>query len=111
MAGLMQAAPKSCGHVRGKKVVSRGEAVARIRAAVDARDESASNIVIVARTDARQAESFDVSSPLLRVVPMAAWDARMLSSGVLVDMTRLSRAIPASAGWHHPSQDRFSMCN
>ena len=62
----MQAAPKSCGHVRGKRVVSRGEAVARIRAAVDARDESGSNIVIVARTDARQAESLDVRILLLR---------------------------------------------
>jgi len=61
----MQAAPKSCGHVRGKKVVSRGEAVARIRAAVDARDESGSNIVIVARSDAYQAESFDVRLPAL----------------------------------------------
>lgn len=40
MAGILiedQVAPKSCGHVRGKKVVSRDEAVARIRAAVDAR--------------------------------------------------------------------------
>jgi 2-methylisocitrate lyase-like PEP mutase family enzyme len=29
--------PKSCGHVRNKRVVSREEAVSRIRAAVDAR--------------------------------------------------------------------------
>ena len=29
--------PKSCGHVRGKRVVSHEEAVARVRAAVDAR--------------------------------------------------------------------------
>jgi 2-methylisocitrate lyase-like PEP mutase family enzyme len=47
-----QAAPKRCGHTRGKQVVSRGEAVARIRAAVDARDEGA-DILILARTDAR----------------------------------------------------------
>lgn len=32
-----QVAPKSCGHVRGKRVVGREEAVSRIRAAVDAR--------------------------------------------------------------------------
>ena len=57
----LQAAPKSCGHVRGKRVVSRGEAVARIRAAADARDESKADIVLVARTDARQAESLEVS--------------------------------------------------
>ena len=31
--------PKRCGHTRVKSGVSRGEAVARIRAAVDARDE------------------------------------------------------------------------
>ena len=51
--------PKSCGHVRGKKVIPRDEAVARVKAACDARDEGPNNIVIVARTDARQAESFD----------------------------------------------------
>lgn len=39
-AGILiedQVAPKSCGHVRGKRVVSREEAVSRIRAAADAR--------------------------------------------------------------------------
>jgi 2-methylisocitrate lyase-like PEP mutase family enzyme len=40
-------------------VVSREEAVMRIKAAVDARNESGSDIVIVARTDARQALSLD----------------------------------------------------
>lgn len=49
--------PKSCGHVRGKRVVGREEAVQRIKAACDARDEGA-DIVIVARTDAKQAVSF-----------------------------------------------------
>jgi 2-methylisocitrate lyase-like PEP mutase family enzyme len=47
--------PKSCGHVRGKSVVPRDEAVARVRAAADARDASGSGIVLVARSDARQA--------------------------------------------------------
>ncbi|CAL8465196.1 g4731 [Coccomyxa elongata] len=58
-AGILiedQVAPKSCGHVRGKRVVGRQEALARIRAAVDAREEGA-DILIVARTDARQATS------------------------------------------------------
>jgi len=39
-AGILiedQIMPKSCGHVRGKKVASREEAVSRIKAAVDAR--------------------------------------------------------------------------
>jgi len=53
-----QVAPKRCGHTRGKEVVSRSEASARIRAAVDARDEGA-DILVMARTDARATHGFD----------------------------------------------------
>lgn len=41
--------------------MSREEAVIRIKAAVDARKESGSDIVIVARTDSRQAVSLEES--------------------------------------------------
>lgn len=44
--------PKRCGHTRGKQVVPRAEALARVRAAADARDEGA-DILVMARTDAR----------------------------------------------------------
>ncbi len=44
--------PKRCGHTQGKEVVDRDEAQARVRAAVEARDEGAA-ILILARTDAR----------------------------------------------------------
>ena len=47
-----QRAPKRCGHTRGKQVVDRAEALARVRAAVDAREEGAS-VLVLARTDAR----------------------------------------------------------
>ncbi|KAL5343181.1 Pyruvate/Phosphoenolpyruvate kinase-like domain-containing protein [Aspergillus crustosus] len=53
-AGVMiedQTWPKRCGHTKGKAVVSRGEAFARIQAAVDARNEG-QDIFILARTDA-----------------------------------------------------------
>ena len=53
-----QVAPKRCGHTRGKQVVDREEAVGRIRAAVDAREEGA-DILIMARTDARATNGFD----------------------------------------------------
>ncbi|AGP33757.1 carboxyvinyl-carboxyphosphonate phosphorylmutase [Sorangium cellulosum] len=53
-----QVAPKRCGHTRGKQVVPRDEALTRIRAAVDARDEGA-GVLILARTDARQTHGFD----------------------------------------------------
>jgi 2-methylisocitrate lyase-like PEP mutase family enzyme len=47
-----QLAPKRCGHTRGKQVVERSEALLRVRAAVDARDQGA-GALILARTDAR----------------------------------------------------------
>jgi methylisocitrate lyase len=47
--------PKKCGHMQGKKVVSLGEHVMRIRAACDARKSR--DFFIVARTDARAAEN------------------------------------------------------
>ncbi|EGZ06068.1 hypothetical protein PHYSODRAFT_531374 [Phytophthora sojae] len=62
MAGIMledQVSPKRCGHTAGKAVVSRDEAFARVRAAVDARAEGGFDIVIMARTDARGTHSLD----------------------------------------------------
>jgi 2-methylisocitrate lyase-like PEP mutase family enzyme len=53
-----QVAPKRCGHTAGKSVVGRDEALTRIRAAVDARNEGA-DILIMARTDARAVVSLD----------------------------------------------------
>ncbi len=53
-----QVAPKRCGHTRGKEVVPRGEAVARVRAAVDAREEG-EDLLIMARTDARMGHGID----------------------------------------------------
>lgn len=53
-----QIAPKRCGHTRGKEVVNREEAMMRIQAAVDARNEGA-DILILARTDARATVGLD----------------------------------------------------
>jgi 2-methylisocitrate lyase-like PEP mutase family enzyme len=53
-----QLAPKRCGHTRGKQVVGRDEALARIRAAVDAR-EAGADVLVLARTDARATEGLD----------------------------------------------------
>jgi 2-methylisocitrate lyase-like PEP mutase family enzyme len=52
--------PKKCGHYGGKReVIAREEARLKIRAAVDARDEAGSDMLILARTDARSAIGFD----------------------------------------------------
>jgi 2-methylisocitrate lyase-like PEP mutase family enzyme len=52
-----QVSPKKCGHTRGKQVISRTEARMKIRAAADARAKS--DILILARTDARAVHGFD----------------------------------------------------
>ena len=46
-----QVAPKRCGHLDGKEVVSRAEFVSKIRAAVEARRSK--DFAIIARTDSR----------------------------------------------------------
>ena len=59
-AGIMiedQVSPKRCGHTQGKQVVARGEARMRIRAAVDAQAET--DILVIARTDARAVHGFE----------------------------------------------------
>ncbi len=42
--------PKRCGHMQGKQVISRGEYIQKLRAALDAR--SSEEFIVVARTDA-----------------------------------------------------------
>ncbi|KAK9903591.1 hypothetical protein WJX75_009441 [Coccomyxa subellipsoidea] len=96
-AGILiedQVAPKSCGHMRGKRVVGRQEAVARIRAAVDAREEGA-DILIVARTDARQAESLEEA--LWRVAAFADSGADIVFIDALESREEM-RAFCASGG-------------
>lgn len=53
-----QVLSKRCGHTRGKQIVDRSEALTRLRAAIDAREEGA-DILILARTDACAVEGFD----------------------------------------------------
>lgn len=60
-----QVAPKRCGHTKGKRIVDFDEACTRIRAAVDARDEGA-DILIMARTDARELAGMDEALKRMR---------------------------------------------
>jgi carboxyvinyl-carboxyphosphonate phosphorylmutase len=52
-----QVFPKRCGHMEGKQVIAGEEMVAKIRAAVHARQSA--DFVIVARTDARAVNGFE----------------------------------------------------
>jgi len=53
-----QVSPKRCGHVAGKQVVGRDEALERVQAGVDARNDGA-DVLIMARTDARAVHGLD----------------------------------------------------
>lgn len=63
-----QAFPKRCGHLDGKEVVSAGEMVDKIRAAVKARDALNPDFLIIARTDARGAVNVDEGSQIKEAV-------------------------------------------
>jgi 2-methylisocitrate lyase-like PEP mutase family enzyme len=77
-AGIMiedQLMPKRCGHTEVKEVVEREEALRRVRAACDARDEGA-EILIMARTDARTTHGMEEA--LWRIRAFAALSADIL---------------------------------
>ena len=50
--------PKKCGHTPGKRLIPKEDMVEKIRVAVEARDDK-DNLLIIARTDARQSEGID----------------------------------------------------
>ena len=54
-----QTLPKRCGHLAGKTLVSQGEMVGKIKAALDARRQA--ETLIIARTDGIAVEGFDVA--------------------------------------------------
>jgi 2-methylisocitrate lyase-like PEP mutase family enzyme len=54
-----QVSPKKCGHYDGKEVIARAEMVGKIKAAVDTRRDS--ELVIIARSDARAVEGLEAA--------------------------------------------------
>jgi len=82
-----QVAPKRCGHTRGKQVVGREEAVQRVRAAVDARDEGA-DILILARTDARSVIGLEEALERIRLFVAAGADIVFLEAPQTVEEMR-----------------------
>lgn len=77
---LFKVSPKACGHTQGRKVISREDAVMKIKAAIDARKESGSDIVIVARTDSRQSVSLEESLWRTRALADAGADVLFIDA-------------------------------
>jgi 2-methylisocitrate lyase-like PEP mutase family enzyme len=59
-----QVAPKRCGHIAGKMVVSIEEMVGKLKAALDSREDD--DFVVIARTDARGAVGGGVKESIRR---------------------------------------------
>ena len=96
-AGVMiedQQVPKRCGHTAVKEVVGRTEALARIRAAADARDQGA-DILILARTDARSALGLDEAIWRMRAFADLGADILFLEAPRdEAEMARFCREVP-----------------
>ena len=87
-----QVGQKRCGHRPGKEVVSRGEMVDRVKAAVDARTDD--GFVIMARTDAAAVEGIDAA--IERAVAYVEAGADMIfpeAMGSLEDYRRFKQAV------------------
>eukprot|EP00929_Paragymnodinium_shiwhaense_P008085 TRINITY_DN112001_c0_g1_i1.p1 TRINITY_DN112001_c0_g1~~TRINITY_DN112001_c0_g1_i1.p1 ORF type:complete len:353 (+),score=63.99 TRINITY_DN112001_c0_g1_i1:79-1137(+) len=97
-AGVMiedQVAPKRCGHTKGKAVIPRDEAIARVRAACDARDEGLRDICILARTDARRTHGIDEAIARCLAFIEAGADITFLEAPESVEeMRRYCKEVP-----------------
>src|SRR5438093_9461828 len=82
-----QVSPKKCGHYEGKEVISRGEMIGKIKAAVDARQDP--DLVIIARSDARAIEGLDAAIDRVNAYLEAGADVGFVEAPQTVDELRL----------------------
>lgn len=89
-----QVAPKRCGHMDGKRVISTTEMTAKIKAALDARRDA--DLVIMARTDARAIEGLDSAIERAQIYREAGADLIFVEAPLSIDeMSRICSEIPA----------------
>jgi methylisocitrate lyase len=95
-AGLFledQVWPKRCGHMQGKRVVERGEWLAKLRAVLETR--GARDLFLVARTDARAAVSLEEAIARGQEARDLGADAVFIEAPESVDeLEQIARAIP-----------------
>ncbi len=89
-----QVAPKRCGHLEGKELVSTGEMVGKIQAAVDARSDD--SFVIIARTDAAATEGLEAS--IERAGRYAAAGADVIFTEALTERSHFEQFQSANLG-------------
>ncbi|WP_094604869.1 2,3-dimethylmalate lyase [Sporomusa silvacetica DSM 10669] len=82
-----QVAPKKCGHMTGRQVVSKEEMVGKIKAAVDARRDE--DLVIIARTDARTVHGINEALDRAKAYEEAGADLLFVESPESVEEMKL----------------------
>jgi 2-methylisocitrate lyase-like PEP mutase family enzyme len=83
--------PKKCGHMAGKKVVPREDWLAKLRAALDARDR----LFVTARTDARAAVSLEEACERAKMAADLGVDAIFVEAPESLDeMEAIAAATP-----------------
>jgi len=88
-----QVSPKRCGHFEGKGVISKEEAVDKIRAAVDAR--TGEDLLVVARTDARSTDGFEAAVDRAAAFAEAGADVVFVEAvSTLDEIRRLPSLLP-----------------
>lgn len=85
--------PKRCGHMRGKRVIDRGQYVQKIRAAVDAR--AGRDFFIVARSDALAVEGMDEAISRVTAAREAGADASFVEAPASIEqLAEIGRRSP-----------------
>src|ERR1700675_1541107 len=82
-----QISPKKCGHYDGKQVISKGEMIGKIKAAVDTRQDP--DLVIIARSDARAIESLDAAIDRVNAYLEAGADVGFVEAPQSVEELRI----------------------
>jgi 2-methylisocitrate lyase-like PEP mutase family enzyme len=82
-----QVSPKKCGHYEGKEVIPLAEMVGKIKAAVDTRQDS--DLVIIARSDARAVEGLQASIDRVNAYIEAGADVGFVEAPQTVEELRI----------------------
>jgi 2-methylisocitrate lyase-like PEP mutase family enzyme len=82
-----QVSPKKCGHYEGKEVIPLAEMVGKIKAAVDTRQDS--DLVIIARSDARAVEGLQASIDRVNACIEAGADVGFVEAPQTVEELRI----------------------
>lgn len=91
-----QSFPKRCGHLDGKRLISSGEMVGKVKAALDARRDQST--LIIARTDARAVEGLSAALDRAEAYLEAGADVLFVEAPQSLDeMTQICRQFQGRA--------------